>query len=128
MQRRTFFSTILAAAVPAVAVPAQPETPAEFKRRFQAESRRQGRPLVWLYQPGAEVEPFLDWYPGDRWVSRWMVAEGPPGTFADTNARAFEAEAQRHAKLFARDMGGPVLDWTLRISHAKPGCSCHLYL
>jgi hypothetical protein len=77
MQRRHFLPTLLALGIPL-----------------------KDSPTDWIYRPGASLEPFLDTYPGDARVTRWVLADAPPGTFAEANARAFEAEARRRGKIF----------------------------
>jgi hypothetical protein len=127
MQRRHFLSSVLVAGIPALKAHTG-STPADFKRRFIAEARRQGRPLEWAYQPGAHLDPFLDFYPGDQWVSRWTLVDGPAGTMAGANARAFTAEAARRRVSFRKLAGDAVLDWSERASHESPGVSRYLYL
>ncbi|GEM_PF-6827763 len=102
MQRRTFLGSVVLAGVRGEAAePASGQafnrsglSPEEYKRRFREESRRQGRRLAWRYSPGTALEPFLDWYPGDEWVSLWAVETRGARIVDNVNARSFVHEAQ----------------------------------
>ncbi len=105
MQRRTFFglgSVMVAglaqagsAAEESVSFGRSGLTPAEYKRRWVAAVRASGRKPVWVFEPTGELEPFLDWYPGDEWVSGWRVDAARPELAADATARSFAHEGER---------------------------------
>ncbi len=105
MKRRAFLGAAAALAAPlSAAIPAGTPaavgfnrcglTPAEFKKRW-AET---GGEAAWLYEPGAEIEPFLDWYPGDREVKAWAMRVSSEQELNSVQARSFRAEAERRGK------------------------------
>lgn len=103
MQRRTFLGSVVVAGIARAGVPAGVPaafgksglTPAEYKRRWIAAARATGRKPVFVFEPTGELEPFLDWYPGDEWVGGWRVDTLRPGQAADATARSFAHEGAR---------------------------------
>jgi len=101
MQRRTFLGTVVVAAVRGDAAVHQGQpfntsglSPEEYKQQFRATARLHGRRLAWRYEPGTALEPFLDWYPGDEWVSHWEVSTPGALPYENVNARSFIHEAR----------------------------------
>jgi hypothetical protein len=102
MQRRTFLGSVMVAGLAQAgtvtdelaAFSRSGLTPAEYKRRWVAAVHASGQKPVWVLEPTGELEPFLDWYPGDEWVSGWRVdAPGPQS--ADSTTRSFAYEGER---------------------------------
>ena len=103
MQRRTFLGSVMVAGLAQAGSPAADLaafgrsglTPAEYKRRWIARVQATGQKPVWVFEPTGELEPFLDWYPGDEWVSGWRVDTLRPHLAADATARSFAHEGGR---------------------------------
>ena len=102
MQRRTFLGSVMVAGLAQAGSPVEELgafsrsglTPAEYKRRWIAAARATGQKPVWVFEPTGELEPFLDWYPGDEWVSGWRVDTLRTHLTADATARSFTHEGE----------------------------------
>lgn len=104
MQRRKFLGSVMMVAGLAQAGSAAENssafgrsglTPAAYKQRWIAAVRATGRKPVWVLEPTGEIEPFLDWYPGDEWVSGWRIDALRPHLAANATARSFAHEGER---------------------------------
>lgn len=103
MQRRTFLGSVMVAGLAQAGSAAEAVaafgrcglTPAAYKQRWIAAVRATGQKPVWVLEPTGEIEPFLDWYPGDEWVSGWRIDALRPHLAANATARSFALEGER---------------------------------